>query len=97
LCICDSDYSSDENTSLSVPAAGVLGNDSDPDGDALTAVLKSGPSSAASFTLNADGSFVYTPATNFSDDKDSFTYKADDGSLESSETLVTITVTSTGP
>lgn len=93
----DDTYSTDEDTTLSVAAPGVLGNDSDPDGDALTAVLVSGPSSAASFTLNADGSFEYTPAANFSDEKDSFTYKTDDGSLESSETLVTITVYSTPP
>src|SRR5205085_1304094 len=59
-------YSTDEDTNLSPSAAiGVLANDSDADGDPLTAVLVSGPSHAASFALNADGSFSYTPAGNY--------------------------------
>ena len=33
-----------EDTVLTVAAPGVLGNDSDPDGDPLTAVLVTGPS-----------------------------------------------------
>jgi hypothetical protein len=94
LAAIDDAYSTDEDVTLSVPVPGVLGNDRDPEGDALTALLKSDPSSAASFTLNTDGSFDYTPAANFSG-TDSFTYKADDGNVESSETLVTITVNST--
>ena len=47
---------------LTVAAPGVLGNDSAVEGDALTAVLVSGPSHAASFALNANGSFTYVPA-----------------------------------
>ena len=70
---------------------GVLGNDSDPNGDALTAVLVSGPSSAASFALNANGSFTYTPATNFNG-TDTFTYRANDGTNNSNVATVTITV-----
>ncbi len=35
----DDSYTVDEDTTLNVAAAGVLGNDSDVDGDALTAVL----------------------------------------------------------
>jgi Bacterial cadherin-like domain len=58
----DDTYSTDEDMPLSAAAPGVLGNDSDPDaGDTITAVLASGPSHAASFTLNSDGSFSYTP------------------------------------
>ena len=46
---------------LSVDAPGVLANDTDTEGDALAAsVVDSGPSSG-SLTLNADGSFTYTP------------------------------------
>ena len=47
-------------TELTVGAPGVLGNDSDADGDPLTAVLVSGVSNG-SLTLNSDGSFTYTP------------------------------------
>ena len=60
--------------------AGVLANDVDPDGDALTAGVLSGPLHASSFTLNSDGSFTYTPSGGFSG-TDSFTYLANDGSL----------------
>ena len=78
---------------LTVPAPGVLGNDSDPDGDPLTAVLVTGPSHG-SLTLNANGSFSYTPAANFAG-SDSFTYRASDGTVSSSPATVTITVTAT--
>ena len=67
-----------EDTVLTVPAPGVLGNDSDPDGDPLTAVLVTGPSHGT-LTLNANGSFSYTPAADFTG-SDSFTYRASDGS-----------------
>ena len=72
-------------------APGVLGNDSDPDGDPLSAVLVSGPSHG-SLTLNANGSFSYTPATNFAG-SDSFTYRASDGTLTSNVATVAISVT----
>src|SRR5262249_32942333 len=53
-------YTTGKDTPLSISAPGVLGNDSDPDGDALTAVLANGPANGT-LTLNADGSFTYTP------------------------------------
>lgn len=84
-------YSTAEDTQLSVVAPGVLGNDSDVDGDTLTAVLVSGPSNG-SLTLNADGSFSYTPAANFNG-SDSFTYKANDGAADSNVATVSISVT----
>jgi VCBS repeat-containing protein len=58
----------------------------------LTATLVSGPAHAASFTLNADGSFAYTPAADFNG-SDSFTYKANDGELDSNTATVTVTIT----
>ena len=70
-------YSVNEDQSLTVAAPGVLGNDSDPDGTTLTAVLVSGPGHGASFTMNADGSFSYSPAANFAG-TDSFSYRARD-------------------
>jgi VCBS repeat-containing protein len=68
----------------------VLANDTDADGDPLTAVLASGPSHGA-LQLNADGSFAYTPASGFSG-QDSFAYKANDGAADSNIATVTITV-----
>ncbi|MET6998091.1 Ig-like domain-containing protein [Chitinophaga defluvii] len=48
-----------------VPATGnVLTNDSDPDGDALTASLVTAPVNGT-VVLNADGSFTYTPNANY--------------------------------
>jgi VCBS repeat-containing protein len=84
-------YSTNEDTPLNVAAPGVLANDTDGEGDPLTAILVSGPSNAQSFTLNADGSFSYTPNANFNGG-DSFTYKANDGSLDSNTATVTITI-----
>jgi VCBS repeat-containing protein len=84
-------YSVNEDTPLNPAAPGVLGNDSDPEGTALTAVLVAGPAHAASFTLNANGSFSYTPAANYNG-PDSFTYRATDGDLNSLVVTVTITV-----
>ena len=87
----DDFYSINEDASLVEPADGVLLNDADVDGDSITAVLVSGPSHAASFTLNADGSFSYTPEANWNG-SDSFTYQANDGSVGSNVATVTITV-----
>ncbi|MGH3477235.1 MAG: Ig-like domain-containing protein, partial [Nocardioidaceae bacterium] len=89
----DNAYSTGEDTTLTVNAPGVLGNDSDPDGDPLTAVLGSGPSHGT-LTLNANGSFSYTPAANYNG-TDSFTYRASDGTTTSNLATVTITSTAT--
>ena len=73
-------YTTDEDTPLTIDAAaGVLANDSDADGDPLTATLVTGPANGT-LTLNADGSFNYTPNANFNG-SDSFTYTAGDGTL----------------
>ena len=71
---------------------GVLGNDTDAENDALSAVLVSGPSSASAFTLNADGSFSYTHDGSETT-SDSFTYQANDGTAPSNTATVTITIT----
>ncbi|TVS20550.1 MAG: tandem-95 repeat protein [Planctomycetaceae bacterium] len=83
-------YATDESVTLSVNAPGVLANDTDPDGDTLTAHLVDGPN-YGTLTLNANGSFVYTPL-DYYNGPDWFTYKASDGQLESNVTTVTITV-----
>ena len=48
-----------------------------------------GPSHAASFSLNANGSFSYTPAADYNG-TDSFTYKANDGTADSNGGDVTV-------
>lgn len=82
-------YTATEDTTLNVPAAGVLANDTDAEGDAITAVVATQPSHG-SLTLNANGSFVYQPAANFNG-TDSFTYRAVD-TRQSAPAVVTITV-----
>ncbi len=81
-----------EDTPLAVTAPGVLGNDTDADGDALTAALSSGPSHGT-LVLQADGAFDYTPAAGWNG-ADAFTYTASDGNDGSALATVTITVTS---
>src|SRR5205085_112102 len=79
------------DTPLTVSAPGVLGNDTDVEGDTLTAVLVAGPAHGT-LTLNADGSFTYTPAGNYNG-SDSFTYKANDGQADSNVATVSLMVT----
>ena len=71
----------------------VLKNDSDPDGDALTAVKVTNPS-RGTVTLNADGSFEYIH-NGSNESTDSFTYSANDGKINSSPITVSINVTGT--
>lgn len=61
---------------LYVPAPGVLANDTDVEGDALTAKLAAQPLNGV-VTLNADGSFLYRPKPGFVG-VDSFAYTAND-------------------
>ena len=84
------DYSTNEDVTLSVPPTGVAVNDVDPDGNTLTATLVTVPANGT-LTLNADGSFSYTPAANYSG-PDGFTYKVTDGTVESNVATVAITV-----
>jgi subtilisin family serine protease len=85
----DDAYSTPVETTMSVAAPGVLGNDSDVDGPSLSVASHTGASSG-SVTVNPDGSFTYTPNAGFSG-TDSFTYTVSDGNLSDSGT-VTITV-----
>jgi VCBS repeat-containing protein len=70
-------YATPRNTIRNVTASfGVLVNDVDLDGDAFTATLTSGARTKAggSITLNANGSFKYTPPANYTG-TDSFQYR----------------------
>ncbi|MDQ1385555.1 MAG: hypothetical protein QOG65_2934, partial [Actinomycetota bacterium] len=62
----------------------VLANDSDPDGNTLTASLVTGPAHGT-LTLDALGASTYTPALNYNG-PDSFTYAASDGLLSTNAT-----------
>ena len=77
-------------TTLTVSAPGVLANDTDVDSPTLTAILVSGPTNGT-LTLNPDGSFSYTN-NGSATTSDSFTYKANDGLLDSNSATVSFTV-----
>ena len=83
-------YSVIGGATLSVPTPGVLANDSDADGDVLTADLVSAPT-RGTLMLNPNGSFTYTPSED-TVGTDSFTYRAFDGTAFSNTVTVTITV-----
>ncbi len=87
-------YATDQGTTLTVAAPGVLANDMDADGDALTASLVSGPAHGQ-LTLDANGSFSYTPAAGYSG-SDSFLYAASDGKAGSNTATVSIAVKAAG-
>ena len=89
-------YPVDENTSLTVNSSdGILNNDSDAEYDTLTAILQSQPTHGT-LTLNPDGSFVYTPNTDYRG-PDSFTYVANDGTADSNIATVSIQVNASNP
>ena len=84
-------YTTNEDTPLTVVLANsVLVNDTDTEGNALTAILNVGPANGT-LTLNANGTFTYTPAANYNG-SDTFTYHANDGTGNSNIATVTITV-----
>ncbi len=85
----DDAYTLDEDTALTVAAPGVLANDADVDGDALTATLAA-PAAHGVVTLAADGSFTYTPDANYHG-PDQFTYTVSDG--QGAPVLATVTLT----
>jgi hypothetical protein len=78
--------------SISIAAPGVLANDTDPEGNPLTAKIITTPANSQSFSFNNSGAFTYTPAPGFAG-TDSFTYVANDGTSDSGPaTTVTINV-----
>jgi iduronate 2-sulfatase len=88
-------YTTAYQTALVVSASGVLTNDTDPNSDALQAVLVSAPANGT-LSFSANGSFAYTPSAGFSG-ADSFTYKTRDvragaDPLDSAAVAVSITV-----
>ncbi len=82
------------NTSLTVAAPGVLGNDDNPSQSTLTAVLLD-PPTHGTLALAANGSFTYSPAQAYLG-TDEFTYRATNGKI-SNVARVTITVNPIAP
>lgn len=91
LAVADGPYTVTEGGTYRLPAPGVLGNDVEPEGGALTATLASWPAHGT-LTLHPDGSFTYTHDGNEAT-VDTFTYRASNGSRESEVATVTLTIT----
>ncbi|NUQ63376.1 MAG: tandem-95 repeat protein, partial [Pirellulales bacterium] len=87
----DDAYTTAEDTPLTIAAAGFLANDSDADGNNITAALVSNPTHGT-LIMSTDGAFTYTPAADFNG-SDRFTYKANDGTAESNVATVSLTFT----
>lgn len=84
------DYKIDTDQPLFVTGPGVLANDSEPDGEALSAVLVAAPTHGT-VTLASDGSLFYFPLAGWSGE-DTLSYTASDGALQSDPVTVTIHV-----
>jgi VCBS repeat-containing protein len=89
----DPGYATNENTPLMIAAPGLLANDADADtSDMLSVVTGTVVSpSHGSLSINADGSFSYTPDPEFHG-ADTFLYQVSDGTTLSGFATVTITV-----
>ena len=85
-------FTGDEDTDITGDVTpGTVGQDSDIDGDPLTVALVTGPTHGT-LTLNANGSFTYTPDADYNG-PDSFTYRVNDGTANSNIATVSLTVT----
>src|SRR5205085_288473 len=84
-------YTTPEDTQLTVSAPGVLANDSSTFGQALTASLVTNPIHG-SVVVNAYGPFTYTPNPNYNG-PDSFTYRATSSGGSSAVGTVTLIIT----
>ncbi|MEE8451462.1 MAG: Ig-like domain-containing protein [Thermoguttaceae bacterium] len=83
-------YVLDEGGSLDVAALGVLTNDTDADGDLLSAALVQDVAHGT-LDLQPNGSFTYTPDPGFNG-TDTFAYRAGDGQNESNTATASISV-----
>lgn len=92
----DSSYTIGEDGVLTVATLGVLANDTNSTLAALTVPPSSASlvssTSSGTLALDPDGSFIYTPDADFNG-TDTFTYRANDGTLDSNVANVSITVT----
>jgi Big-like domain-containing protein len=88
-------YTATTGVTRSVAAPGVLGNDTDADGDGLTAELVAGGGNG-SLSFNANGSFTFTSGGSFTGPR-TFTYRVTDGVTWSGTATVTINVSAPAP
>src|SRR5206468_3889443 len=88
-------FSALANHTLNVAAPGVLANDSDVDGDSLSAVKVNSPAHGV-LTLAADGGFSYSATSGYTG-PDAFSYKASDGLLQSATRIVSLSVSAIPP
>lgn len=85
-------------TTASQPSVNVSGNletgATDPENDAITTVASSNQSTTGGgkVTIDADGSFVYTPPAGSKNASDTFTFKLTDGSLQSTNGTATVNI-----
>ena len=86
----DDAYSTPLNTTLTVAAPGVLANDTDADGNPLTAAVVA-TVTHGTLALASTGGFTYTPTSGYTG-PDSFTYRANDGTVNSNTATVSLTV-----
>ena len=88
----DDAYTTSVNQSLVVldPTQGLLSNDTDADGDELTAVLVTGPAHG-SMLVDDTGAFIYVPAAGYFG-VDSFTYRAVDGRTTGGTDTATVSI-----
>ncbi len=85
-------YSGPDNTTLTVSAPGVLGNDT---GTGISVTSSTQPTHG-SVTVNSDGSFSYVPNANYQG-SDSFTYTITDAASQTAVATVAITMNDTAP
>ncbi len=89
----DDEYTALLDETLTIDPPGVLGNDSDPDGDDLTVTLADAISDqGGTVEVDENGGFTYTPPAGFTG-TDTFTYTVSDGNGGTDSATVTIEVT----
>jgi hypothetical protein len=88
-------YTATTGVQLTVAAPGILGNDSDADGDALTAQLVDG-SGNGSLSVSPNGGFTFTSGGSFTGIR-TFTYRVSDGIAWSNTATVSINVQAPPP
>jgi len=87
-------YNLNANTTLYVSSPGILNNDTDLDGDLLSAILETNVSYGF-LSLDSNGAFNYTPTVGYTG-LDTFTYYNSDGQLNSEIAIVELTVKKSG-
>ena len=88
----DDSYKTAEDTPLEIAVPGVLVNDTDVDGGALTVTSFTQPSEGGTVTVGQNGNLVFTPTPNYNGPV-SFTYTINDGKGGTDTATVNIDVT----